>query len=181
MGQHIANMSDEEKPAIIMDNGTGMMKCGLSGTDAPTVTFASCVGYPKNKAMMTGGNKEYYVGEEAQQKRGILVLKFPLEHGVITNWDDMEKIWAHTFDNELRVVVGGDTDEDEDVAGVLLTESQMNLHTSAERMSAMKIKEELCYVSLNFVEEVDNFAGKEKQFELPDMSIVTVHNQIRCP
>merc|ERR1712194_108792 len=265
-----ANMSDDEKPAIIMDNGTGMMKCGLSGTDAPTVTFASCVGYPKNKAMMTGGNKEYYVGEEAQQKRGILILKFPLEHGVITNWDDMEKIWAHTFDNELRVVVGGETEDDEDVSGVLLTEapmnprenrermtqimfetfnarrfyvaiqavlslyasgrttgvvvdcgdgvshtvpiyegysmphaiqrinlagrdltdyickilteSKINLHTSAERMSAMKIKEELCYVSMNFAEEVDNFAGKEKQFELPDMSIVTVHNQIiRCP
>jgi len=271
MGTHdAANMSDEEKPAIIMDNGTGMMKCGLSGTDAPTVTFASCVGYPKNKAMMTGGNKEYYVGEEAQQKRGILVLKFPLEHGVITNWEDMEKIWAHTFDNELRVVVGGESEDDEDVAGVLLTEapmnprenrermtqimfetfnarrfyvaiqavlslyasgrttgvvvdcgdgvshtvpiyegysmphaiqrinlagrdltdyickilteSKINLHTSAERMSAMKIKEELCYVSMNFEEEVDNFAGKEKQFELPDMSIVTVHNQIiRCP
>jgi len=265
-----ATMSEDEKPAIIMDNGTGMMKCGLSGTDAPTVTFASCVGYPKNKAMMTGGNKEYYVGEEAQQKRGILVLKFPLEHGVITNWDDMEKIWAHTFDNELRVVVGGESEDDEDVAGVLLTEapmnprenrermtqimfetfnarrfyvaiqavlslyasgrttgvvvdcgdgvshtvpiyegysmphaiqrinlagrdltdyickilteSKINLHTSAERMSAMKIKEELCYVSMNFEEEVDNFAGKEKQFELPDMSIVTVHNQIiRCP
>merc|ERR1711977_755238 len=98
MGKTRANMSEDEKPAIIMDNGTGMMKCGLSGTDAPTVTFASCVGYPKNKAMMTGGNKEYYVGEEAQQKRGILVLKFPLEHGVITNWEDMEKIWAETFD-----------------------------------------------------------------------------------
>merc|ERR1712164_69863 len=265
-----ATMSEDEKPAIIMDNGTGMMKCGLSGTDAPTVTFASCVGYPKNKAMMTGGNKEYYVGEEAQQKRGILVLKFPLEHGVITNWDDMEKIWAHTFDNELRVVVGGESEDDEDVAGVLLTEapmnprenrermtqimfetfnarrfyvaiqavlslyasgrttgvvvdcgdgvshtvpiyegysmphaiqrinlagrdltdymckilteSKINLHTSAERMSAMKIKEELCFVSMNFAEEVDNFAGKEKQFELPDMSVVTVHNQIiRCP
>merc|ERR1712025_1537469 len=270
MGQHIANMSDEEKPAIIMDNGTGMMKCGLSGTDAPTVTFASCVGYPKNKAMMTGGNKEYYVGEEAQQKRGILVLKFPLEHGVITNWEDMEKIWAHTFDNELRVVVGGESEDDEDVAGVLLTEAPMNprenrermtqimfetfdarrfyvaiqavlslyasgrttgvvvdcgdgvshtvpiyegysmphaiqhinlagrdltdyickilqeskitLTTTAERESAKKIKEDLCYVSMDFVGEVDAFIGKEKQFEMPDGQVVTVHNQmIRCP
>merc|ERR1712086_1133204 len=41
---------------------------------------------------------------------------------------------------------------------------------------------DLCYVSMNFAEEVDNFAGKEKTFELPDMSVVTVHNQIiRCP
>merc|ERR1712164_158999 len=151
-----ANMcDDDDKPAVIMGNGTGMMKCGLSGEDAPKVTFASCVGYPKQKAMLQGSNKDYYVGEEAQQKRGILLLKYPLEHGVITNWDDMEKI---------------------------LTESKINLHTSAERESAKKIKEDLCYISMNFAEEVDNFAGKEKTFELPDMSVVTVHNQIiRCP
>merc|ERR1711977_558909 len=55
------------------DNGTGMMKCGLSGEDAPKVTFASCVGYPKQKAMLQGSNKDYYVGEEAQQKRRIVL------------------------------------------------------------------------------------------------------------
>merc|ERR1712178_200213 len=69
-----ANMcDDDDKPAVIMDNGTGMMKCGLSGEDAPKGTFASCVGYPKQKAMLQGSNKDYYVGEEAQQKRGILL------------------------------------------------------------------------------------------------------------
>ena len=35
---------------------------------------------------------------------------------------------------------------------------------------------------MNFAEEVDAFAGKEKQFEMPDGTVVTVHNQmIRCP
>merc|ERR1712199_107067 len=131
-----ANMcDDDDKPAVIMDNGTGMMKCGLSGEDAPKVTFASCVGYPKQKAMLQGSNKDYYVGEEAQQKRGILLLKYPLEHGVITNWDDMEKIWKHTFDNELRIVLGADEEAEEDVAGVLLTEAPMNPKENREKMT----------------------------------------------
>merc|ERR1711976_710701 len=126
---------DEEKPAIVVDNGSGMMKAGCSGEDAPKLTFSSVVGYPKQKTALVGTDKDYYIGEEAQQKRGILLLKYPLEHGIVQNWEDMEKVWRRTFDNELRMVVGDESEADEDCCGVLLTEAPMNPKENRERMT----------------------------------------------
>lgn len=49
------------------------------------------------------GQKEKFVGDEAQSKRGVLDMQYPLEHGIVSNWDDMETLLHHTFYNELRV------------------------------------------------------------------------------
>lgn len=101
-------MADEEIKGIVIDNGSCMLKAGFAGDDAPRVAFSTMVGVPRtnlilgNRLAMNSTDDKNYVGDEAQQRRGILNLTYPIEHGVVTNWDDMEKIWSHTF-NQLKV------------------------------------------------------------------------------
>lgn len=48
--------------------------------------------------MVRSGTKSAtFVGETLQQKRGLLSLSYPIEHGIITNFDNMEVIWEYTF------------------------------------------------------------------------------------
>ena len=40
---------------------------------------------------------EYLIGSKAEEHRGLLKVEYPMEHGIVTRWEDMERIWRHTF------------------------------------------------------------------------------------
>ena len=94
----------EESQAAVVDNGSGMIKAGFSGADAPRAVFPSIVGRPLHQGVMLGmAQKDACVGDEAQSKRATLELSYPIKRGIVQNWDDAEKLWHHTFYNELRI------------------------------------------------------------------------------
>lgn len=119
---------EEGAPTVIIDNGSGMVKAGIAGEEAPRAVFPAIVGRPKQAQAMHGvQQKSEYIGDEAMQKRGILNLKYPISAGIVESWEDMEKVWHHTFYNELRVTPS-------ECHGVLLTEAPRNPKANRERM-----------------------------------------------
>ena len=112
-------------PSIIIDNGTDFCKAGFSGEFEPSIVFPTCVGYPKYN---TGYKKEFFVGADAKARRGVLKLCYPIEDGIVNNWDDMEKIWEYVFVDGLRV-------DPNKSHNVLLTEPPLNPKENREKMA----------------------------------------------
>ncbi|KAJ5068636.1 actin-10-related [Anaeramoeba ignava] len=123
-----SNEIENQIKALVIDNGSRMIKAGFAGDDAPRTFFSSIIGRPRNSGdKIEKEEKEYYIGDEAQSKSGILNLNYPIEHGIVTNWDDMEKIWNYTFENELRV-------KPEEYP-ILISEVPLNPKSNKEKMA----------------------------------------------
>ena len=128
-------MSEELGKPIVIDNGTGLTKVGFAGEDSPRYVFPTLIGYPKHATITDVGayQKEYFIGDEAQRLRGVLKLVYPIEHGIITDWDALKKIWAYTFYDLLRV--------DPSEHPVLLTEAPLNPRQNREKMAEIMFNE----------------------------------------
>lgn len=119
---------------VVIDNGSGNLKAGFAGEDRPKVYGSAVVGRPKYQKIMAGGAlasddvgpAETFVGDGAQQHRGLLRLSYPIDHGVVTNWDDMERLWHHTYTQDLRT-----NSEDHPL---LVTEAPLNPRANRDRM-----------------------------------------------
>ncbi|EGP90964.1 unnamed protein product [Zymoseptoria tritici ST99CH_1A5] len=118
-------MSDLHNTPIVIDNGSGTIRAGYAGEDSPRCFFPSYVGRPKHMRVLAGGLEgDVFIGNRAQEHRGLLKIRYPLEHGIVTDWDDMEKIWQHIYTDELKSL--------SEEHPVLLTEAPLNPRTNRD-------------------------------------------------
>ena len=124
----VGNMHSALNQPIVIDNGTGVIKAGFGGSDKPKCVFSSYVGCPKHPRIMVQSSVQgdLFVGTEAAEHRGIMKLIYPMEHGIVTHWSYMEKIW-HSLYEKINLGVASEDHP------VLLTEAPLNPRRNREK------------------------------------------------
>ncbi|XP_051821640.1 actin-3 isoform X1 [Antechinus flavipes] len=113
--------------AVIFDGGSRYFRVGYGGERAPRFVFPCVVGRYKKQNVMHGlDEKDTFIGDEVTDNWTKLTVKYPVEQGIVTNWEDMEKIWHHAFYNVLRV--------DPEEHPLLVTESITNPKANKEKL-----------------------------------------------
>lgn len=67
------------------------------------------------------------IGDEASQLRALLECSYPMENGIVRNWDDMCHVWDYTFGPKKMNIDPSNTK-------ILLTEPPMNPLKNREKM-----------------------------------------------
>lgn len=142
-----------ELAPLVVDNGTGYVKCGYAGSNFPEHSFPSIIGRPILRAeerglggASTAAIADVMVGDQASEHRAMLQITQPMEHGIVRNWDDMRLLWDYTFSEKLRVDPRG--------RRILLTEPPMNPTVNREQMCQIMFEEygfEGVYVAIQAV------------------------------
>lgn len=115
---------------VVCDNGTGFVKCGFAGENFPKSIFPSLVGRPILRAEEAVQKdillKDIMFGDEAAAVRSNLEISYPVENGIVKNWEDMEKLWDYTFKERLAI--------NPREHRILLTEPPLNPKRNRERL-----------------------------------------------
>ncbi|PAA64098.1 hypothetical protein BOX15_Mlig011243g2 [Macrostomum lignano] len=112
---------------IVIDNGSGVIKAGFAGDQVPKYIFSNFIGRPKHVRVMAGGLEgDVFIGPKAEEHRGLLSIRYPMEHGIVRSWDDMEKIWQYIYSKDQL-----NTYSEEHP--VLLTEAPLNPRKNREK------------------------------------------------
>ena len=43
------------------------------------------------------------IGEEASELRSMLDIKYPMDNGIVRDWEDMRLVWNYTFNEKLKI------------------------------------------------------------------------------
>jgi len=142
-------MATGTRNVIVVDNGTGFVKCGFAGTNFPTAIFPSMVGRPILRSEEKVDDievKDVMVGNEASRLRTMLQITYPLDNGIVRNWDDMNYVWDYTFFEKLKI--------DPKECKIMLTEAPMNPKVNREKMIQVMFERygfKGCYISIQAV------------------------------
>lgn len=80
------------------------------------------------------------VGDEASELRSMLEVNYPMENGIVRNWDDMKHLWDYTFGPEKLNI-------DSRNCKILLTEPPMNPTKNREKIiEVRRTMEWRCFV-----------------------------------
>lgn len=77
------------------------------------------------------------VGDEASELRSMLEVNYPMENGIVRNWDDMKHLWDYTFGPEKLNI-------DTKNCKILLTEPPMNPTKNREKIVEVGTLLQLC-------------------------------------
>jgi actin len=115
-----------EISTVVIDMGSWQRQAGFGGEEVPRSEVQSVIGRFEYPLAFSGGfSQDTDIGSNAFTKSNMVVVRHPIERGVVTNWDDAEKLWHHIFYNQLGV--------DLSEHAILIGESPLNRKSNGAR------------------------------------------------